>query len=325
MYEDLFQLEYMKQIEGTMDEIGIRLPTENLFHYTSSIGTIENILSTGDIWLSKSSTMNDRYEISYGIKLAQKAVEKYKSKSDDAEKLFFPVSDALLGSLYNYYILSFSKNENSRFLWESYSNKNGYNIEFNTKFISDFVHSEKQYKNVFENGTHRTEMDRIKIIIKENKNLTADIPSYGFERTAGYVIYNKEIQEGIINNLCDYMLENKNDRSAVFVAGNELINQLMLFKDPFFKDEQEYRLIVKIKGEKTKNRKYLRRVENYRERNNCLIPYIILNMKNPSEYIETVTIGYGNRELYCKSTLEDYVSTISPNIKVNMAVSPLQV
>jgi len=45
------------------------LPEGPLYHYTSSVKTVENILTTGELWLSKSTVMNDFTEIKYGCDL----------------------------------------------------------------------------------------------------------------------------------------------------------------------------------------------------------------------------------------------------------------
>lgn len=321
---NLSELPHLKSItDDNAPQLGVVLPKSNLYHYTPSVLAVKNIISNGELWLSKSTFMNDRFEISYGLNLAKEVFDEYDNPV--ARKAYEYISKSISE---NYFILCFSGNPNSRFLWENYSNKNGYAIEFKPELIFDFVSSARVEKLIFEGGKYRTESGKRKISVKENQGLTDDIPAFSYEYRANYVFYDREEQKAIVKELIEYMIKHEKDTGLFVSAGALLASVLLFFKDPFFKDEEEYRLVIKLASGRTGSpvtaEKYLRRVINHREKNNCLIPYLTLKMYDSCEYVNGIGIGYGNREPYAKFALENFVSMYSNNIEISEIQAPLQ-
>lgn len=244
MLEDLPHLKSIT--DNSTNQVGIVLPKKSLYHYTPSVSAVKNIVSNGELWLSKSTFMNDKFEISYGLSVAKEVFDEYDTPlvKRIAEVLSKNISD-------DYFILCFSGNSNSRFLWNYYSNKNGYALEFKPEFISDFINSERRKLLIFEGAQYHETLGGRKIALKEQCNLPADIPGYAYEYKANYVLYDKAEQTGIIRELVEYMIKHEHEISLFTQAGWLLSSVILFFKDPFFKDEEEYRLIIKTESSNT--------------------------------------------------------------------------
>ncbi len=119
------------------DEIlGLRLPTTPIFHYTNSVSAVKSIVSSGELWFSKSTVMNDFAEIQYGLDLLNEVIIERIPEDEMYEPLLHMIDEILGNAFGDIFICSFSENGDSRLLWDSYSRKNGYSIEFNPYLIS---------------------------------------------------------------------------------------------------------------------------------------------------------------------------------------------
>ncbi len=88
------------------------------------------------------------------------------------------------------------------------------------------------------------------------------------------------------------------------------------------RDEEEYRIVIKISGRPTKEkgkRDYLRDVQRYREVDNNLFPYIAIKMMNPEDYINSVILGYLNQSEIAIKTMRDFLDTLPGNIRLKKA------
>jgi hypothetical protein len=308
--------EFWKQTDNTW---GMCLPKNSIYHYTSSVMAVENILSSGELWMSKSTVMNDYTEIIYGIELIKEVFSKKESKDAWFAEISESISQRSLSSFADYFILSFSQNGNSRLLWDSYSNKNGYNIEFSKELISDFVGLSPYIVNVLKDGAFVPTQRGFKVSLKTIQD-EFTIPGFSYEVFSNSVLYDKTKQLEIINEVVEYIERKKAELKSVDIslALSALMQSIPFFKDPSLRDEEEYRLVIKITpSEQRSNRKkeYLRNVQHYREKDNKLFPYIILKMRS-KEYIKSVSLGYCNCDELSVHTMQDFLSTLSQNIEI---------
>lgn len=299
---------------------GKRLPQGSIYHYTASVMAVKNILSEGELWLSKSTVMNDYSEIIYGMKLAEQIFNEM--AVDDKELL--KIKESFLKYAKNdfsdSFILCFSENGNSRLLWDSYSNKNGYNIEFTKDLISDFVDNVKGIKTIIPAvGAPYQKIEGPIVYIKDSGNIRP-------EKLCNYVLYKEDEQKAVLREIIQYIKDKNSEKryEDLNEAFQALVQTIPFLKDPSLRDEEEYRLVIRILGEKDyKGKKlYLKNMQQYREKNNILLPYIVLKMKS-KEYIKSVSLGYTNCNELSVQTMEDFISTLNQRIeikKIDMAL-----
>lgn len=300
------------------DTWGMCLPEGSIFHYTASVMAVQNILSSGELWMSKSTVMNDYSEILYGVELIKEVLDEKIEEDEWFSELSQSFSEKAISSFADCFILSFTQNGNSRLLWDSYSNKNGYNIEFSKELIYDFIKSTPYIVNTFKDDSFVPVKKGFKVALKTIKD-EFTIPGFRYEVLANSVLYDKTKQIKIIRDVVDYIASKKAESkfADISIALSALKQSIPFFKHPSLRDEEEYRLVVRINPNEDKGEKkeYLRNVQHYREKDNKLFPYIILKMKS-KEYIKSLSLGYCNCGELSVHTMKDFISTLHQNIEV---------
>lgn len=205
----------------------------NLFHYTKPEKLL-SILESGTIRFSNALYLNDKEEVTYSYKLIVNLIDempklnadlfgrikdyfykKYKNIVDGNDSFF---------NKYEYYTISFSTDSDNLTLWNNYSKGQtytGYNIGFC------------------------------------KKDLIADMEKQGFHSVYGNIIYSQETQITILKLIFDkwnkefekYLKlkqtrKNLEKLQDVFFELTDILSIISLFfKNPYFKDEKEYRII----------------------------------------------------------------------------------
>lgn len=213
-----------------------RINNDVIYHYTSPDG-LKSIIENGSLWFGDARFLNDSNEIDYATNLLKDRIEKkkdsikpmyYKRIKEICEdpigylsKISFATKD-LEGAEYGiedginrFYICSFSKLSDSLPMWNYYSktdSKSGYCIGFKT--------------------------DMLLSILKGN------IP-YLRNETFGQVIYNKEIQYKLIDDLIS-LLTIVNSEQEFSKIQSYIINYIIFFKSDNFSNEEEVRVIFMI-------------------------------------------------------------------------------
>lgn len=226
----------------------------NVFHYTSAIA-LENIIRNKTLWVTKSDFLNDKTEYMYGINLIKQVFEKYEYKYLN-KKLLSVINRKFKLYLARSYIFSTSENSDSINLWGNYSRHEGYNIGFSLNKIFSRTWDMKVYVTgnkisedgliekyyIPRKGEHESiEMYPGKVIYdnKMQKNTIIDI--FNFLEHISNMFYSfrnsEKIDKQCLNNLiCHY---NNAFGSAIHI----LLNQIKLFKNPVFSQDEEYRII----------------------------------------------------------------------------------
>lgn len=276
----------------------------SVYHYTN-ISALEGIIKNKTLWVTKSDFLNDKTEYIYAINLINKVFNKnkYAYLNNNALKNIIQIIKKRLSRSF---IFSTSLNGDSTNLWGNYSKGEGYNICFNLEKVFGkfwngkiFVVGNKKQKD----GTSKQYM-----IPRVDQYKTVSM-------TPGKVIYDPSIQEETITDIFNFMdsiyksnflyykeiinLKNNDTKSldmlntytdyAIGAAQMILSNQVQLFKNPVFKQDEEYRILFDI------NRKI--DVIKYRAFNNVFVPYIEVIFEGDNDNklpIDKIIIGPKN-------------------------------
>lgn len=184
------------------------VPPPVLYHYTSIEGIL-GILSSGELWATKISYLNDRKEFKHAIDLGREYLQSMVVDSEGIEE----VRDELVESLetiesMNICISSFTEKKDLLSQWRGYSgNSVGFSVGFTT-----------------------ADMQRL-------------LSVHGFFLRR--CIYDEQIQKNIIKTFFDKRLreviEPGNEETSSLIA--EFVRIAALMKDAGFSEEEEWRII----------------------------------------------------------------------------------
>ncbi len=205
----------------------------NLFHYTKPEKLL-SILESGTIRFSNALYLNDKEEVTYSYKLIVNLLDEMPQLNGELSsrikdyfsrkyKNIVDGSDNFLNK-YEYYTISFSTDSDNLTLWNNYSKGQtytGYNIGFCKKdLISDM---EKQgFHSVYGN-----------IIYSKEKQIT--VLKLIFEK------WNKEFEKLINARKTQKNTDKIQDTLFELIDILSIIS--LFFKNPYFRDEKEYRII----------------------------------------------------------------------------------
>lgn len=265
-YDDL--LEKIPKIKKVLDTD----KNCTIYHYTKPEKLL-NILSGGTLRFSNALYLNDKEEIAYSYRLIVKLIDeipelnpdlfgKIKTHFSNKYKHIVDGENDFRNKL-EYFTTSFSTESDNLTLWNNYAkgkNYTGYNIGFDKKKLIDEM-TENKYLPVF-----------------------------------GSVIYDKQKQIKIIhaifkkwNMLFNRALKcKKTNEVKLFDILFELIDVLSIvsifFKNPQFKNEHEYRIVI-VNAFGVENSKSTKVVE----KNGLFVPY--LEYKFSKESVTSINIG----------------------------------
>lgn len=265
-YDDL--LEKIPKIKKVLDTD----KNCTIYHYTKPEKLL-NILSGGTLRFSNALYLNDKEEIAYSYRLIVKLIDeipelnpdlfgKIKTHFSNKYKHIVDGENDFRNKL-EYFTTSFSTESDNLTLWNNYAkgkNYTGYNIGFDKKKLIDEM-TENKYLPVF-----------------------------------GSVIYDKQKQIKIIHTIFKKwnMLFNralkckKTNEVKLFDILFELIDVLSIvsifFKNPQFKNEHEYRIVI-VNAFGVENSKPTKVVE----KNGLFVPY--LEYKFSKESVTSINIG----------------------------------
>lgn len=265
-YDDL--LEKIPKIKKVLDTD----KNCTIYHYTKPEKLL-NILSGGTLRFSNALYLNDKEEIAYSYRLIVKLIDeipelnpdlfgKIKTHFSNKYKHIVDGENDFRNKL-EYFTTSFSTESDNLTLWNNYAkgkNYTGYNIGFDKKKLIDEM-TENKYLPIF-----------------------------------GSVIYDKQKQIKIIhaifkkwNMLFNRALKcKKTNEVKLFDILFELIDVLSIvsifFKNPQFKNEHEYRIVI-VNAFGVENSKTTKVVE----KNGLFVPY--LEYKFSKESVTSINIG----------------------------------
>ena len=231
----------------------------SLYHYTKPEKLL-SILESGTIRFSNALYLNDKEEVTYSYKLIVSLINE---TGDLNQELFSRIKEYFYKKYknivdgddnflnkYEYYTISFSTDSDNLTLWNNYSKGQmytGYNIGFC------------------------------------KKDLINDMERQGFQSVYGNIIYDKNIQITILKLIfdkwnrqykklldCKQTEKNKEKMQDTLFELIDILSIISLFfKNPYFRDEKEYRIIF-INHFSTNTYKQTKIFE----KNGLFIPYI---------------------------------------------------
>lgn len=273
---------------------------EGLYHYTSS-AVLKNILLNESVWITKSDFMNDEEEIKYAVDFVEEVVERHgrldsRIKNYMLEELEERKKDYLFG---NIHIMSFSKDGDSLALWTTYGKEDGYNIKFSREFFYDMFNSCCNF-------------------VKERE----DVCSYDFEIKVNKVIYDKKVQEEIINEILDEIdyldrnyMDERRKAGYIDILIGYIMDYVTFFKHPAYESEGEYRIVLIFENED-----YKYTLLKHRIFKGAFIPYIEIRID--VSYIKEIKIGPRNSFNLTMNGLKSLISTY-PNINARIKKSEI--
>lgn len=261
MNEDIYEI--VKLYNGMKSFIPIS-KKKYIYHYTSPEG-LQGILEKSNLRFSDRNFLNDSSEGSYVLDLLANNIEKV---CENAEELILDLKQKcvdrkkrLINEAFHTYQCSFSLNNDSLCLWNYYTkgdNIKGYNLKFDVEELAQSLIPKQM----------NTQESVLKPIL-------------------GEVIYDNKIQINIIKNIIEAFTDlYHNSQGFRLTIIDYIIDKILLngkfFKMPYFKVEQEFRIVFSTMILSDMRRQGIPDVEKFRELNGYYIPYIEKDFEPPT-------------------------------------------
>ena len=278
---------YSEKISEQLQELIGSTAKTSIYHYTSVNG-LKSILENKTLWLSEISFMNDESEIKYTFNLVCYYLDSVKKYSTEFKNSIKKWLDILVNTYskevkYGYYVMSFSLNSDSLPIWTYYTknpNSAGFNVEF--------------------------DKDNIIEVVKNHSMM--------FGCIHGLVLYNKTRQKKAIKKVLDKYYEiylkspdeealNAPKNASILEAVNDLLLLSLFFKSSYFKNEEEYRIVIRTLQFKEKQFINI----NFRISNGILTPFLEVSFKDKPEIIKGVTISPTQKSPLVERGLSDFL------------------
>lgn len=188
-----------------------------LYHYTDVNGFFE-IISKQKLWLSSTRNLNDHGELSWGMKLVYAAIREFELLNEAEKKLLIDQFTAMCG--FDRFICSLSEAPDSLSQWRAYADDgHGFAIGFDSDAFPNYPFPDVNA------GTAES------------------------ATTLHKVLYVKDEQEVAVHTtlteLASELDAADEDRKAILFsfAGSKLAGLTVIFKNPAFDEEKEWRLV----------------------------------------------------------------------------------
>lgn len=231
----------------------------NIYHYTSAYA-LKSIVQSKNFWITRSEYLNDTSEQGEIIRLLRGFF-----KNDGRMKVEVQnfIESKLTNFLkdYNYYILSFSKSNDSLPLWNYYSENDGFNIGYDLNEIMGIMES------YFQNIDPETQV----------VNSQIEYVKYGDTNDKLSI----EIRELLLPfiHFTEEDLKNEQKVKTIENVVLELANKSFSIKNSAYSSEEEERIVVI-----TKKDSKVTLQEEFRVYEGAFIPYIIFNKEGDIKY-----------------------------------------
>ncbi|MGJ0847420.1 DUF2971 domain-containing protein [Tissierella praeacuta] len=260
-------------------------PKPTLYHYTT-INVLFNILSSGELWATKYSYLNDRSEIEYGLELLKKRINLV---STHKKMLSDSIESLKQQTLSDYYLVCFSSEKDSIPMWNYYGNHDGYNIGFKKEFFDLFYMA--NIENSFSN-----------IVLKKSHLFREETSGIPFDFASRKVIYDKDFQCEILDfiiRLTDKCIDNNETYSYWRLIFGLVSDHIIFMKNDAFEYENEYRIVFKME-------KDYKHCIHFRTSKGSLIPHLIIQTKM-DQFIKEINIGPFNKSDMAESGLREFL------------------
>lgn len=305
-----------------MDE-WIRVPLcgagDKLYHYTTAEGA-RGIIEDRKFMATKSDFLNDKLEFQYALEVMEKLVQTYIVSVGLAERFLTLVKEEIrkLGIIpisggeedaarkMSFYVVAFSKVQNSALLWAEFTEFHGYCLEFHyEKLVSGFQ------ERAFLHGT----------VIYDEKEQTACL------------------LEGLLSCIHGLVQEGRTELEDFFEEGAEISEETlralaedmamvcsvyaMFFKKSFFEGEQEYRFVFAPLEEDGREQ-----TPKFRIFWQMFLPYILVEYGGDGEQealpLESVMLGAKNNSDIAVRGMKHFLKVQGLDIPVLLSDIPLR-
>lgn len=268
---------------------------EKLYHYTT-IDALINIVSQNELWITKWDYLNDIDEFRVALDVCVEILKEEKIKPEIIQEVVNCVKEDLYLDSFSqdYFILSFSCDNDSQLLWSNYSNYDGVNLEIDfEKFIGSLNH-----KMLWHGLVNYNFESQIECLRKTFYHEFLNIEEFGKL---------KSLSE--INRL-------KGKEYEMLVMHMSVICDLysMFFKRDCFAGEKEYRFVF------SRERK---QEISFRNKNRIVIPYIKKQMEN-IDCITGITIGPTNQVDIAEKGIRELSHYYNKEVDISKSKIPLR-
>ncbi len=260
-----------------LEKSDIGVPGEQIgckYHYTT-IKALRGIVENNNLWVSNAMFLNDKSEIKYAVRFIKKTIRQNTSIANKVIDIIENFINYIVENSDQIFVLSTSSNKDSQLLWSNYSNMDGYCLGFD--FSRDW---EKLYIKT-KNG-HKEKLDYKKCI--------------RVDRVIYDVRKQKEFLKEPLQLINQHFKENPEGQLTQFL--HYFFHVLMMFKDPKFRHEEEFRIVFVIPEYK----KYVQ----YYVTSGILIPYIEVNFEDRIP-LESIKIGPRNDIDVARASIESFL------------------
>lgn len=231
----------------------------NIYHYTNA-HALKSIIQSKTFWITRSEYLNDTSEQGEIIRLLRSF---YKSDGRMIVEVQTFIESKLKKFLedYNYYILSFSKSDDSLPLWNYYSENDGFNIGYD---LDEIITIMKEY---------------FQKIDSETQVVNSQIEYVDYGDTTDKLF--TEIKE-LLLPFIHFTVEDLINKEKVDMIENvvlELANKSFSIKNSAYSSEEEERIVVI-----TEKDSKVTQLEEFRVYEGAFIPYIIFNKEKDIRY-----------------------------------------
>lgn len=268
---------------------------EMLYHYTT-IDALINIVSKNEFWVTKWDYLNDIDEFRVALDACIEVLKEEKIKPEIIQDIVNSVKKDLhtTSLLHDYFILSFSCDNDSQLLWSNYSNYDGVNLEIDfAKFMENLNH------NILWHG----------LVNYNFKSQKECLRKTFYSEFIGVEDFGKIKSLDEINKLVG------RDYKGI-VLHMSVICELysMFFKRDCFAGEKEYRFVFSCE----------RKEEiSFRSKNRTVIPFIKKQVKN-LDYITGITIGPTNQVDIAAKGISELLRYYQREVDITKSQIPLR-
>ena len=266
---------------------------EKLYHYTT-IDALISIVSKNELWITKWDYLNDIDEFRVALDACVEILKEEKIKPEIIQDVVDSVNKDLNSLSEDFFVLSFSCDNDNQLLWSNYSNYDGVNLEI------DFA-------NFLENLNHNMLWHGL-----VNYNFKSQIECL---RKTFYDEFVESEEFGKIKSLSDInCLEGR--EYNMFISHMSIICELysMFFKRECFKGEKEYRFVFSCE----------RKEEIcFRSKNRTVTPYIKKHTES-IDYITGITIGPTNQVDTAAKGISELLHYYQRKVNISKSQIPLR-
>jgi hypothetical protein len=280
-----------------------------LYHYTTIEG-LKGIIKNRSIWLTHTSTLNDPTELKYGKEIILKTLNDEISKGyEETINRFLHSIKIQVNSfdeiMYEAYVACFCRSDNLLSQWRAYGHRGGgYNLGLTFTSDTKFYHT----PDISEKESH---VILRKIIYDYNKQ-----QKFVTEYVSSIISYARDALKYFENH---GGIPEAWESIASMEAANILCDLMLSFKNPVFREENEWRLIL------VRQSQYKAEQLQFRENEKGLIPYFetyIINSKegNPLFPLHSIKFGPMLDESSTKAALTLFIrkkAALESNIKID--------